>query len=280
MKNSALLFIACALLLSCASGKTAPPSALHKQAITLNNSAAKAAQAGDTSSALELYVQALRLCQSIDDEDCTALNLINVASLYRSMDKPADANVALEMVLQDSRFPAARVAQGAALRARMMLDNADASGALAWAQRGIAACPSDDNATLAALYNMAALAHLQAGDAINSIANAQTALAYARQADLVREEANSLRILAEESFYSTNYPLALEYFSQALQIDKSLGLAQKVTVDLMGLAAASLGLGNKPSALSYFKRARETASAQDDHQLVKTIDALMEEFSK
>mgnify|MGYP001367736416 CR=1 FL=1 len=100
---------------------------------------------------------------------------------------------------------------------------------------------------------------LTRGDAGAALALAGQALAVNRGRNAREETANSLRLQAEARIRQKEFAAALVPLGDALLLDKSLGLPERIEQDLRFLAEAHAGLGREDEARALSTRAARVA---------------------
>jgi tetratricopeptide (TPR) repeat protein len=243
----------------------------ERQAVSLNQRAARAYEQGDFRRAAALYEQALRLNASIENTGGIAANALSLARAHQAAGNAAAAHGALDQVLGDSPLPftPAQRAEAQARKAQLYLDAGDAARAREWSDHALASCAGC--AALPAILNLRARAALAAGDPSGALEWSAKALA-ATVDGRTRERANALRLTGEARLARGEHQTALAPLEQALELDRELGLQARIHSDLMALGSAQLQLGDRAKAREYFNRAHAVSEAANDPAGVRAAD--------
>lgn len=252
--------LATALLLTCvlsACGHApAPLSPLHAQALEAGRRAQVAFQRGDDATALQFYLEALRLNRSIEHADGMAVNLLNLARVSQHQRQYAAADRYLDALLGDSAidYPVAHLSVAALLKAQLQLQRNAPAAAQTWVDRAAAYCTGDCRPD-GMIENLRANIALQNGDAAAALYWGRRSLA--RFGEGQRPEyADTLRLTARAQLQLRDYAAAETLLQEALAIDKTLGMSEKIRLDLDGLAKAAQGRGQNELAATYRERVK------------------------
>lgn len=254
-----LLVIPLLLLLSACGHVEEVRSARQEQAVDFNQRAQRAFLRGEYQAAAELYEQALRLDIAIENTDGIAVNSLNLARVQLVLGDAALAQRYLDSLLEDKalHFAPAHLASAAVQRAMLRLRAGDVAGAEAWADKASAWCAAGC-ALGGVIANARASAALQAQDAGKALQWAERGLS--ENGSLPLEHANSLRLAAAAHLLRNEADVALKQADEALVIDKSLGLPEKIRQDLLLLAQAHEKLGQPELAAQCRERAARIAA--------------------
>jgi len=253
------------LLVACAGTPPAEPARTQRQAIALNQSARAAFERGDLTRARQLYEQALATDTSIENADGIAMNALSLAQVHQMLGEPDAAQRYLDRLLEDSEppIPRERKAEAAARKAQLALSANDTAGADRWADNGINLCAGSCSAR-AALLNLHARAALARADNSAAIEWATRAQSVATDERGRAERANALRVIGEARLALGEQRAAIQALEQALALDKTLALPQRIYSDLMLLGRAHAALGEREAARGYFRRSLAVANAVKD----------------
>ena len=251
-----------ALLLLSACGHEAPAvrSVRQEQAIDFNQRAQRAFLRGEYQVALGLYENALRLDAAIENTEGIAVNLLNLAKVNQALGKPELAQQYLQRLLSEKalHYPSAHLAAAAVQYGLLRLQAGDVAAAKAWADKASEYCVSDCKLS-------GVIANLRANIAIQS-SNAEQALDWSKRAVSANkgesqiEYANALRLMAQAKLLQQEFEAMLLLLEEALGIDKTLGLPDKIRMDLSLLAQAQDKLGRTELAAQYRERAARVAA--------------------
>ena len=246
------------LLCACAARPPVSPAATLAQ-----GSAQRGAQAfarGDLVGAQRDYATALHVYESLGDTPGRAQVLLSLARIAAQSGRTEDALAAVDQVLADQALldaPTRITAHGRAAALQLSQGNAQkADGHLTQAATLCAAGCADAGA-LAVLRARSALAQQQhagalklAGDALvlPQLAASTPPTVHAQQS---AERANALRVQAQANAALDLHQPAATSAAAALELDRALGLAERVLLDLQLLAAAHTAMGATAEASQY-----------------------------
>jgi tetratricopeptide (TPR) repeat protein len=223
----------------------------------LNRKATAAYERGKYESALALSREALQISRAIEHADGIAANLLNLAAVQRALGERAQAAQAVDELLAAGpiAFSPERRSAAAYLRALLELD----AGAFPEAARLAAAarelCRTARCGSEGRIVNLQARAAFLGGDPARALTLAREALALNREAGADEETANALRTMADAALVSGGGAEAEAGYAAALALDKKLGLAAKIRLDLLRLGDAAAAAGRIDAARDYFRRA-------------------------
>lgn len=274
----------------------------HMSALRLNQEGEYAFKVGDYKGSLDLYANALRINQSIENIDGIAVNLINMAVVYRKLKDKDNSHACVDEILgiprisistetsplsisvsiydaktpSRSQFSSLRLSEAAFLKAMLYSDDAEFDQSALWADKALSSCK--DCSHEARIYNLKARIALLRGDARSALASGNKGLDLNRKYSKdPEEEANSLRIMADARMALNEIEGAKKLYEDALLIDKTLGLSKKIALDLMGIGNALMRQGNCPDALIYFSRALSVGEAMGDEEIIKNATSRIKE---
>ena len=102
-----------------------------------------------------------------------------------------------------------------------------------------------------------------------------SALALNRAAKADEETANSLRIAADVRSAFGELAKAHEGYAEALVLDKRLGLATKIRLDLIRLGDVAVGQGRVEEARIYYRRALDASrGAADESGIAEAVERI------
>jgi len=275
-RNAAVCLVAALLAGGCAGGAPPLPNATERQAIALNQRAARAYDRGDYRRAAALYEQAMRFDAAVENTDGMAANALSLARTWQAAGDAAAAHRALDGMLEGPLQPGQPYrAEAQARKAQLYLDAGDAANARRWSDEALASCAGC--AALAAIQTVRGRVALADADYAAALEWGGRALATAgNAAGQARERANALRLIGEARIAGGEHQAALAPLEQALELDRSLGLAARVYADLMALGHAQQKLGKRSLALDYFSRAKNASAAAGDEAAARTAERAME----
>lgn len=251
-----------AMLVACSSSPpTRATNAAHDAAMSLSQRGARALQRGDTAAALALYEQALVAADAVEDFDTSGATLLNLALVHARLGQAREAHQRVDRILQSrSRYAGALQAQAATRKALLYLDASDLQSALTWVDRAQAAC-TEPCALSAVLADVRALVALESGDAAGAIAQATRAAALAVAPDQQAEQANAQRLLGRAHARLGDRAAAASALQRALDIDRALGLSDRIALDLLYAGDNAASAGQASEAREFFQRALQVSEA-------------------
>jgi len=256
MRLSSLLVLSCVLFLT-ACGQTAPArNARLELAAEHSQSAQRAYDRGDYLVALRQYEMALQVDAAVENISGVAIDILNLARVNQMLGRQEVANAYLDKLLQDDAlvYEKSYLATAATQKSLLLLQQGDENGARLWLEKASAWCVAE--CSLASVIdNARAAIALREKDSDQALHWADRA-ASASRGDSPLEYANALRYMSEARLMRGEFSTALRLADEALALDKSLGLPEKIKQDLLLLAAAYEGQGDAVQA----KRFRERAS--------------------
>jgi len=253
--------ILCALVLLSACGQVEElRSARLEQATEFNQRAQRAFLRGDYQTAAAFYESALQLDVAIENVDGVAINTLNLAKVYQVLGKTAPAQRLLDRLLEDKalQYAPARLAEAAAQKSLWRLQENDLAGATLWADKAAVWCESDCRIS-GVIDNVRAGIALRGNDAEKALHWSERAAAANR--DMPLEYANALRLMGAARLMKGEHDAALRLAEEALAIDKSLGLPEKIRQDLLLAAQVHERTGHAGQAAQYRDRAARIAAA-------------------
>lgn len=255
-----LIVLSCVLFLT-ACGQAAPArNARLELAADHNQSAQRAYNRGDYHAALRQFELALQADVAVENIPGIAIDTLNLARVNQMLGHQDAANAYLDMLLQDSalQYEKPYMAAAATQKSLLLLQRGDVAGARLWLGKASAWCVAE--CTLASVIDNTraaiALREKNAGQALHWADRA----ASASRSSSPLEYANALRHMSEARLIQGEFATALRLANEALAVDKSLGLPEKIEQDLLLLAAAYEGLGDTGQAKLFRERASRIAA--------------------
>ena len=250
--------VAVCLLGACGSRPSISPAASLAQSSTLRG--AQAFARGDLTGAEREYTTALRIHESLGDTPERAATLLSLARIAGQAGRTAEALAAVNQVLADqSQLGAPIVITAHGRAASLYLAQGDAQRAEQHLVQAANACAGAcaDAGALAVLRARLALAQQQPVQALKlaTDALAMPGLAVTTPPGIhpqaSAERANALRVQAQALLMLGQHDAAAVAASGALELDRPLGLAQRVLLDLQLLARAYQAAGATVLAQQY-----------------------------
>jgi len=265
------------LLAGCGGARQLNRSAPLEREIELNRKATAAFESGQYEMSLAGYQEALRISRAIEHVDGIAANLLDLAAVYRVMGDGGKAAGAVDEILSAGRlsFSPAQRSSAAYLKALLFMDQ----NALAEASRqtalALALCRESECRNEGRIVNLQARIAFLAGDRAAALAAALEALRLNREAKVDEETANSLRIAADVRSAFGELAQAQAGYAEALALDKSLGLAAKIRLDLIRLGDVAAGQNRGEDARVYYLRALDVSrGAADERGMAEAADRI------
>jgi tetratricopeptide (TPR) repeat protein len=235
-------------------------SARQEQATDFNQRAQRAFQRGEYQAAAALYEHALQLDVAIENVNGIGINALNLARVNMVLGKTELAQRYLDSLLEDKalHFAPAQFAAAAVQKSLLRLQENDAAGATIWVDKAAAYCVAD--CTLSGVIdNARASIALRTNDADKALSWSERAAGENKSFSPL-EYANSLRLSAEARLLKNEPDAALFLAEEALAIDKTLGLPEKIRQDLLLSAQAHEKLGHAELAAQCRDRAARIAA--------------------
>jgi len=159
------------------------------------------------------------------------------------------------------------------LRALLFTDGSDLPEASRLAAEALALCRESACGNEGRIVNLQARIALLGGDRVGALAAALEALALNRKAKMDEETANSLRIAADVRCVLGELSQAAQGYEDALALDKRLGLAAKISLDLLRLGDVAAGRNRGENARAYYRRALDVSRGAADERGVSEAAA-------
>ena len=252
------------------------PAPLERE-IELNRKATTAFERGQHEKALAGYREALQISRAIEHVDGIAANLLDLAAVYRVMGDGEKAALAADEILTGGQLSFSPVQRSAAayLRALLFMDQNALADASRLAARARALCRESACGNEGRIVNLQARIAFLGGDRVAALAAALEALALNREVKADEETANSLRIAADVHSVLGELAKAQEGYAEALILDKRLGLAAKIRLDLLRLGDVAAGQGRGEDARVYYRRALDASrGAADEPGIAEAVERI------
>lgn len=255
-----------------------PVSAASSQAQASTQRAAQAFSRADLSTAQREYQHALAIYDSLGDVPGRAASLLSLSRVASQAGQTAQALKLVSQVLADSAsLPAATLATAHGRAATLYLAQQDTTQANQHTGQAITLCAGNcaDAAALAVLRARIALQDKQPALAVQLASEALALPALAAQEQPTTkpqasaERANALRVRSQALLLLGQPAPAAASALEALALDRSLGLAERVLPDLLLLSQAHQQLGHTEMAGHYqglAERARQAGQALNGQQ--------------
>jgi tetratricopeptide (TPR) repeat protein len=229
--------------------------------------------------ALGLYNGALKTSSGIEYSDGIAINLLNMAAVYRRLGDRENAQKCLDRIFilngRGVPFAASDLSDAAFMKAILFTDGGEYRTAIEWTDRALNFCAGGPCRHEGKIYNLKARIELLGDDVSAALRNAALGLELNKKSGDRQEKANSLRLLAGARALAGQYQTAEGLYKAALTIDKDLGQGLKIEADLQGIGAALLKQGKYTDAENYYRRAMAVGRALDDTKDVQASKALI-----
>lgn len=250
----------------------------REQSAQAHQRASAALARGEYGTAQQQYEQALDRGRAVEDQDATAIGLLNVAAvLHRGGDFAAARAKLLAVIEREPPLGPGYVGRAEARLALIELQTDRVAEAARHAARAGELCPPADCPWRLALLNVEAGIALQSGDLATAESRARATLAAAARAGEPGEEANARRLLGEVAERGGRGADAREAFLAALALDRKMETPERIALDLLSLARLELGLGNRDAGRAYARRAADVAEGAKLAAVLGTARALLRE---
>ena len=264
----ALVFACC--LTACSQAPLVSPAIAAAQASSQRG--AQAFSKGELAIAQREYTTALRIHESLGDSAGRASSLLSLARIYAQAGRSDDALAAVQEVLNDPNLAGTALLITAHGRAAgLLLAKGDVTNAGLQLTRAGVLCGSgcSDAGALMVLRSRAALLQQQPALALKLATEALTLVPAAstppvRQPQASAERANALRVQAQAHAALGQHALAAEPAKAALELDRALGLADRIQLDLDLLAQTYSALGVPALSQQYLTLAERARAASRD----------------
>ena len=246
---------AAVLVAACSSGPRPTPNPQRQAADSLTQGAARALARKDYAAALRQYEGALAAAESIEDFERAGSALLNLALVHSRMGQLSAAHARVDRILAvPARYGATLHAQAAARKALLEVDAPDLDAALRWTDVAQSVCaePCVVGATLA---DIRAHVALERSDPAAAAGHAARAVALATGGGLEAERGNALRLLGRAQTRLGQTTEAAQSLASALDIDRTLGLPERVALDLVYAAENEERRSQAALAREYYERA-------------------------
>lgn len=251
--------LATVILAGCLGGGAAPVrSKAQQRSDDLAARAVRLEEKGDSAEALLLLEEALAVSTSVEDTPARQRLLINMVRIYRLKSEPGKARPLLDQLFRTGLAGSPHEAEAAYERASLMLTEGNSGPALEWAEKGVQA---ERGGHRGRRLNLLARVQIARQNLAAAHETARRALADNRASGAQEEEANSLRLLGVMARQGGIPAESAQLLSEALIIDKRLGVSAKIVTDLEELALTATASGDTSAAAEYRTRADQARSA-------------------
>lgn len=251
---SVLLLLSALLLSAC--GQTAPKrNARLELAAEHSQSAQRAFDRGDYQVAARQYEMALQVDVAVENVSGIAIDVLNLSRVYQLLGHAEVADAYLDKLLQDQvlEYETSYLAMAATQKSLLILQRNDVAGAKGWLEKAAAWCGSKC-AVSGVIDNARAGIALREQDAGQALHWSERAASANRNTSPL-EYGNALRYIGEAKLLQGEPAAALKLAEEALVVDKSLGLPEKIRQDLLLSARACEAQGATELAGRYRERA-------------------------
>ena len=256
------------VMLAALAGCSSPPppqSATDRrleQANQANERGSAALTRGEYSTALRHYQATLERSAAVEDQDETAISMLNVAAAqHRSGNYAAVRSTLLALIAHEPPFTAGYVGRAEARLALVDLQQNRVDEATLHAARAEQLCPAGACAWRLALQNIMTEIDLRRGDLDVADKRVRATLAEAGRGTERREEANAWRLLGEIEARRGRFDEARRSLLTALGIDGKLEVPERIALDLISLARLETAAGDREAGRRYARRAAAVAEA-------------------
>lgn len=265
--------LACLLVWACSAPPSKPSSPVQTQLQVQNQNGARAWRRGDLAAALAAYSDALTAAESVEDFDAAGAALLNLAAVQGRLGQADAAQTRLDRIVNaPQHYGALLQGQAAARKALLYVDQADHASALRWAERAELNCP--EPCMLApAMGNLRAGVAFQSGESRRAADLAVRAAELATRAGLSAEQANGLRLAGRAETRLGNTSQAATWLALALQIDRDLGLPERIALDLQSSGENEERRGQAAAARDFYERALVVVQASGDSPAAQVLRA-------
>ena len=255
-------------------------SEFHKKEASFSKRAKSAYKAGRYDRALIFYREALQASRAVEDINLTAINLINIANIYRLKGENDNAMRTVDEILEARyvQYPPARLSEAALIKALLFRDAQNYFQAREMANRAMEFCRQAQCGQEGRIYNVKARIAFLEKNLGESVTLARLGLKINRARKDQQETANSLRLIADVKTEEAEYDQARLLYEETLKLDKSLGLSKKIALDLRKLGLLSRKLGRDDEALKFFQRAYSVSVGGADKAGARQASAMIKKL--
>jgi len=252
----AALLLTLLTIAACGSPPPRVPDA-YKKAYDLNRKGETAFINGDDQKAIGFYNDALQTNISMEDFDGMAINLNNLATVYRATGNRAEADGCVDEILNApaGQYVRDRLAEAAYLKAILRADAGEYNESGLWADKALINCTGPDGQMAGKVCNLKSRLALKQKDYKAAASFGEKAAKLNDGLKDGAEKANSHRLVAAAYAGQGRMNEARKFYEQALALDKELGLGKKVALDLIGIGNVLYSQKDYAGAKNYFKRA-------------------------
>ena len=277
-----LLPFVCLLFLSGCGSVPSSRSDAEVMAIELNQKADSAFRSGKYKRALYFYGEALRVSSSLDNEDGIAVNLMNMAVVYRKLGDSENAHKCVDEILNSGHiiFDPPYLSGAAFIKAVLYTSEGNYPSAIEWTDKALSFCNSEKCGEKGRIYNLKAKIALINNMPIPALSFGSEGLQWNRKLEDRQEEANSLRLLADARTAAKAYGEATDFYREALTIDKDMGFSAKIAADLFGIGNALCMQGLHEDAKVYLRRAQSVSKSLGDDKGTALAEEMIGKCSK
>jgi tetratricopeptide (TPR) repeat protein len=172
-------------------------------------------------------------------------------------------------------FSGAQRAEAAYRKAYFFFEDGQRTQASEWLEQARVLCGAKECAADGMAGNLRARIALERSDAHAALGHARAALAVNQKFEDRAEQGNSLRLMGDAALTLGASVAAEQSYSEALALDKALGLPSKIVLDLIGVGHSLRAQGRHTDAAEYFRRAQSAAVGAGDEAAVERTGKLL-----
>jgi len=270
------------LLFICPGCSTGPhqPSERQQIAIESNQRAENAYKKRNYIKALNHYMEALNISRSLENADSMGSNIVNIAYVYYRMGEREKSHTYADLIINKNPFEYSvrYLIDAMSIKALLYCDESNGKEASFWADKALNLCQGVSCREEGRIYNIRARASLLNKDIKAATEYAKKGLEINKKIDDVAEMGNSMRIMADIELMNKNYEASRGLYKDALLIDKSLELSDKMINDLLGIAVTFEKQGRPNEALPYYRRAISISEGMGNMEMEKSIREKIEKM--
>ena len=212
----------------------------------------------------------------VEDFDTSGATLLNLSLVHARLGQLRPAHQQVDRILQaPGRYAAGLQSQAATRKALLYLDAPELQAALTWVDRAQQTCPQP--CALAAVWaNVRAHVALERGEAAAALAQATRAAALAVAPAQQAEQANAQRLLGRAHSRLGEHSAAAAALQRALDLDRSLGLPDRIALDLLYAGDNAAQGGRSTEARERFERALRVSMAAGLQRMAAVVQARLD----
>ncbi|MBF0473592.1 MAG: tetratricopeptide repeat protein [Nitrospirae bacterium] len=272
-----IILILSLFLLNC--GSPLPVYTSVQKGILANNQEGnKSFYYGDYDDALSHFNEALKLALSVENFNSIAISQINIAMVYRKMGEKTKASQCIDTIISSTNntYSKSNIYSAELLKIMLLMDDNDYLNATSLSYKALSHCNEIKCNSSGTIYNILTRISLFNKDGQSALSNAAIALKSNMKNEEKNETANSYRLQGDAYMLNNDFIKAIESYKQALTIDKTLDITEKIFNDLMGIGNGFYNQGKHSDALQFFERAHTVSINSNVTKEIEDSNSMIE----